>query len=533
MLPEDWFFRSGDDSRIWQRYCGFLDLSLKEYMETQEALLMEEIDLVADTPLGKKIMMGKRPRSVAEFRRVVPITTYEDYEPYLKERREDVLAEKPYFWVHTSGRGGDFKWIPYTRAAFDVVARYVIGGCILGSAAEKGQINFRPGNRLLFTMAPPPYASGSLFYYLSQYISLQTMPPIEDMERMEFQQAIQRAFELGLRSGVDSVAAISSVLVKMGERMAGESGKIKPTFSMLHPGVLFRLLRALLRARMENRHLLPRDLWPTRAIMTGGADAAIYKDAIARYWGQVPYEVYASTEVLLLAMQNWNRKWMTFLPQSAFWEFMPEDEWLKSYEDKGHRPSTVLFNELEEGKVYEVVLSHFYGMPLLRYRIGDLIKVAALRDEETGVNLPQIVFKSRADGLIDLAGMTKLDEKTVWQAIANTGIKYEDWSARKEYHGSQAYLHLYIELKEKGMNGTGEVEHLVDAQLKVVDVDYRDLDTLLGIQPVKATILSQGTFERYYQEKVQQGAHLAHLKPPHMNAPDAIISRLLHLSAQE
>jgi len=83
------------------------------------------------------------------------------------------------------------------------------------------------------------------------------------------------------------------------------------------------------------------------------------------------------------------------------------------------------------------------------------------------------------------------------------------------------------------MNGTGEVEHLVDAQLKVVDVDYRDLDTLLGIQPVKATILSQGTFERYYQEKVQQGAHLAHLKPPHMNAPDAIISRLLHLSAQE
>jgi len=530
LLPEDEFFRDRDDGRIWQRYCGFLDLSLKEFMEIQESLLLDQIDLVADSRLGQIIMKGNKPNSVEEFRRCVPLTTYDDYEPYLTQRREDVLAEKPYFWVHTSGRGGDFKWVPYTHSAFETFARYVVGGLILGSASRKGEVKFRPGNRLLFTMAPRPYASGSLFFYLAQHISLRTLPSMEEVETMEFQQAIQQAFRLGLRSGVDSIAAISSVLVKMGERMGGQTGSMKLSLSMLHPAVAFRLLRALLRSKLQRRQMLPKDLWPTRAVMTGGADTVIYKDDIAHYWGQVPYEVYASTEVLLLAVQNWNRKGMTFLPQAAFWEFVPEDEWLKSRESEGYQPSTVLFDELEEGKTYEVILSHFYGMPLLRYRIGDLIKVVASRDEETGVDLPQIVFKSRADGLIDLAGMTKLDEKTVWQAIANTGVKYEDWSARKEYNRNMPHLHIYLEPRETV--SPGEIERLVDEQLKAVDVDYRDMENLLEVQPVKATILSKGTFERYYEEKRQNGAHLAHLKPPHMNASDAVVEKLLHLSAQ-
>jgi len=43
-------------------------------------------------------------------------------------------------------------------------------------------------------------------------------------------------------------------------------------------------------------------------------------------------------------------------------------------------------------------------------------------------------------------------------------------------------------------------------------------------------MLSPGTFERYREEKAKEGADLAHLKPAHMNAPDAIIKRLLELS---
>ncbi len=528
MLPEDKYFQSRDDAAIWQRYCGFLDLSVDEFMEIQEGLLMEQIDLVAGTPLARRIMGGRKPRSLQEFRNTVPLTTYDDYQTYLGDQGDDALQEKPYFWVHTSGRGGNFKWIPYTQAAFSVFARYVIGGLILGSASRQGEVNFRPGTRILFTMAPRPYASGSLFYYLSEYVTLRTIPSMKEVETLEFQDAIQRAFKLGLRSGVDVIAAISSVLVKMGERMAGQTEKMSPSLSMLHPVVLYRLLRGILRAKLQQRKMLPRDLWPAGAVMTGGADTAIYKNELARYWGQVPYEVYAATESLLIAVQNWNRKYMTFLPGSAFFEFVPQSEWLKSREDPSYQPGTVLLNELESGQVYEVIVSHFYGMPLMRYRIGDLVQVMSLDDPDTGVKLPQITFKSRADGLIDLAGMTKLDEKTVWQAIASTGIAIEDWSARKEYENNQPHLRLYVEPREKVE--AAHLEHLVDEQLREIDVDYRDLGGLLGLQPVRVTLLSTGTFGRYFEAKRNNGAHLAHLKPPHMNANDNTINMLVGLS---
>jgi len=95
MLSEDKYFRELTKAELWQRYCGFLDLSIDEFMDIQEELLMDEIDRVADSPLGRKIMGNQRPKSVEEFRRIVPLTTYDDYEPYLSERREDILGEKP------------------------------------------------------------------------------------------------------------------------------------------------------------------------------------------------------------------------------------------------------------------------------------------------------------------------------------------------------------------------------------------------------------------------------------------------------
>jgi len=120
MLPEDRFFQTLNKEAIWHRYCGFLDLSPREFMEIQERLLLEQIELIAGSPLGKMIMKGNKPRSVEEFRQVVPLTTYEDYEPYIGNCQEDMLVEKPCFWSRTSGRSGKFKWVPWTTRAEEV-----------------------------------------------------------------------------------------------------------------------------------------------------------------------------------------------------------------------------------------------------------------------------------------------------------------------------------------------------------------------------------------------------------------------------
>jgi hypothetical protein len=227
-------------------------------------------------------------------------------------------------------------------------------------------------------------------------------------------------------------------------------------------------------------------------------------------------------------MQAWNKKWMTLVPDCAFFEFIPEEERQKIVENPGYQPKTILLNEVKPGKTYEVVVSHFYGMPLLRYRLHDLVTFVALSDEEAGIRLPQLVFKARVADMIPLAGLAQIDERTVWQAIENAGLKNSGWTAHKEYDNSHSYLRLYIELKKERTDS--DIAQMLDHQLKAIDVDYRDIDKWLNLQPVRATSLPTGTFQRYFEEKQKEGADLAHLKPPHMNASDAVIQRLLRLS---
>ena len=528
MLQENEYFRNLNEEEIWKRYCGFFDLSLDEFMQIQEDLLMEEINLVAESALTKKIMGENKPTSVEEFRRMVPLTTYKDYKPFLPEKQDDVLAGEPMFWCHTTGTSGDFKWVPFTEGHYRRVISTTVAGVILTCANRKGEVNLKGGEKVVYTVAPRPYASWFMASGICEQLGLRSLPPLDFAERIDFQKRIEESFRLALREGADIVGSITSVLVKIGERFTEQSAGMKLSMSMLHPAVLLRLGRALLRSKLERRAMLPKDLWPIKGAFCTGTDTSIYREQVTHYWGVVPWELYGPTELGILAMQNWNKKWMTFVPYSSFLEFIPEAEWMKNREDKEYSPSTVLLDEVKEGECYEVVATNFYGMPFLRYRPGDLIKIVSLSDQDAGVNLPQMAFKSRADDFIDLAGLARLDEKTVWQAIVNTGVKFEEWTAFKEYDQDQAYLHILLELKEE--RDAQEIAQVIDHQLQLVDVDYRDIEAWLQLHPVRVTLLSPGTFQRFYEEKQKGGADLAQLKPSHMNTSEDIIQRLLQLS---
>jgi phenylacetate-coenzyme A ligase PaaK-like adenylate-forming protein len=312
----------------------------------------------------------------------------------------------------------------------------------------------------------------------------------------------------------------------MGESFAEGANSTKFNAELLHPKILFRLLRGYVRSKIDRRSMLPRDLWSVKALPTGGMDTSIYRDLITYYWGQAPYEQYGSTEEGAIATQAWNKKGMTFFPDAAFLEFIPEEEWAKWRLDSSHVPKTVLLNEVETDKRYEVVITNLFGKPLIRYRMHDLIKFTSMEDKETGIKLPQMEFVGRSNGFIDLAGFTGLiDEKMVWQAIINTGIKNIDWSIRKEVVSRKPILHLYIEPIEPV--DQQDVKLKVREQLKSLNQFYADYEDLLDTDPLMVTILKSGSFQKYQKAKVAQGADLAHLKPPHMNASDEEIQLLL------
>jgi hypothetical protein len=527
MIKKDELLKTGDQQRIWQKYCGFLDISLQEFMEIQEQLLMEQIELVYGSPLAKKLM-PKKPKDVSEFRQFVPLTTYDDYAPYLEQRNDDILPEKPYCWVHTSGRSGSFVWVPYTQRAHRRAVENIVSAFILACATGKGEVNIKGNESILYNTPPMPYFSGLVAHTLPQLYDFRPVLPPELGDQMDFQERIEEGFRLALRNGIDILGSLTSVLIKIGEGFTEGARGTRLSSYMLHPGILTRLAKGWLRSRLERRSLLPKDIWQVKAIICGGIDTAIYKKQISHYWGKEPYELYAATEGGFMALQAWNKKGMTFMPITGFYEFIPEAEWLRNKKDNNYQPATVLMDEVEEGKLYEVVITNFYGMPLLRYRLADMIEITSLKDEETGVNLPQMIFESRCDDLINIAGFTRLDEKMFLQVMADFSIRYRGWTIQKEYYEDKPILHLYIELKEE--IPPDEIRRVLNEGLKTINSDYRDLVEMLGIEPLRVTALAEGTFRRYYEEQQAMGSTLANLRPPRVNAPDSAIETILRLS---
>ncbi len=527
-LKIDELFQTGDAASLWQKYCGFLDFSLNEFMVVQKALLMDQIELLANCELGQKLLKGQKPRSAEEFRKVCPLTNYDSYKPYLDERIESALPAKTGIWAHTSGRTGQIKWVPFSMGNLERLAEDTLSAFILSSANRKGEVLLHPGVRVVLNLPPVQYTTGLMGYAAGQRMPYRAIPPLEIAEKMDFQERTREGFKMALTQGADYAASIAVVLAKVGEMFSQMGRDSKTSLTSLNPMMMLRVMRGMLRSKLARRPMLPRDIWRMKGLVCGGTDTSIYQEQIAYYWGIRPLDVYVSTETGFIAMNGWNKRWLTFVPYTNFYEFISLEEQAKSRADSSYEPKTLLLDELEVGKVYELVVTNFHGGPFMRYRIGDLMKVTAAKDEQTGVNLPQMMFQSRADDVIDIAGFARLDEKTIWQAIQSTGMPYEDFTVRKESIKDISKLHVYIELHRNTINQQ-EVEQLIDQKLIESSTDYWDFRRMTNIQPVSVTLLNRGTFQKYLKKKQSEGFDLAHLKPAHINAPDKIIQELLQL----
>jgi len=523
------FLREGRTSELWQRCCGFVDLDIEQFMTIQYQLLLEQIELLKNCELGKTLMRGNNPQSVEEFREQVPITTYADYAPYLLEQNENVLPEKPILWQHTSGRSGEyrFKKVPVTRRQYDDLGDAFLGVFILASCKDRGDVIIEEHDKLFYGLAPPPYISGSYLRRVAEMDLFNFLPPIDDAEAMTFEERTQQGLMMGMSEGIDILPGITSVLVAIGDRFSqgGGLGRIKSV--MKRPRALPRLLKALIKSRIAGRPILPKDIWSIKALIAGGADNGIYRERIKEMWGKYPLDIYGCGEGVIMAMQTWDYDGMTFLPHLNFLEFMPLDEWAKWSANQARRPRLLMLNEVQEDESYAIVITSFRGGAFVRYFLGDVIKITSLRNKTLNIQTPQMTFDARIDGIIDIAGFTRLTEKSLWQALENSGIAYEEWTARKEQQEDKPILHMYIEPKIGTEISEQQVAAVIHEELKKLDSDYADLETILNLRPLKVTALPVGSFNNYIVKQQAAGADLAHLKPPHINPAAVAVDTLL------
>ena len=194
--------------------------------------------------------------------------------------------------------------------------------------------------------------------------------------------------------------------------------------------------------------LLPKDIWRPKGIIATGMDVQVYSQRVKSLWGCAPCEAYACSEFGTMACQAWDEKrsGLTFNPDSVFLEFMPVADYLPWRQDPSFRPKLLPLSQVQLGE-YVLVGTSLGGGAFVRYVIGDLIKVVAMRDDVLGIDLPQIRVESRVDGRINLGSMVVLTERALWDAFGRLNLGLMNWAARKEKDDSrrEPTLHLYVE----------------------------------------------------------------------------------------
>jgi phenylacetate-coenzyme A ligase PaaK-like adenylate-forming protein len=505
---------------MYEKHCGFIHMPLEHHMELQEKLLMRQIRYLHRSRLWKKIVGEVCPQSPQEFRETVPMTTYEDYREIFMEKLENFLPAKVKVWAHTTGSTGDVKWIPYTEEFYDKRGDFFLTAAFL-SSGSRGAVPIQPGDVFFYTIAPPPYGSGLGVNAALEKISLTILPPFEEAQAMSFTERTITGFKMAIELGrIDIIGGMASVLVSIGRMFEAVIGDYLDSDES-SAKAKENILRKYLNARRDGRPLLPKEFFSPKIITCAGADVSLFADAVEKYWGKRPSECYGLTESGLFAIQPFGCQDMVLVPNVAYLEFVPEER----YNER--EPATKLINELEVGSKYEPVVTNFYGGCVFRYRTGDLIEVVSLRDSANGIDLPMIRFFSRADNVINLSGMIRLNEKACWRVMEDSGVNYKDWMVTKEVRDEKIFIHFYVETFEPRRRVLNRMRKAAARTVATFD----EIPEVLGYNPLDVTILTEGTFVRYRSEREAEGADLGQIKPMHVNPKARHVERIEKISS--
>ena len=167
-----------------------------------------------------------------------------------------------------------------------------------------------------------------------------------------------------------------------------------------------------------------------------------------------------------------------------------------------YQPSTVLLSELEPGKRYELVITNFKGGAFVRYRVGDMIRVLSLNNNSLNIGLPQIIYEDRIDDVIDLAGFTRINERTIWEALKRADITHGNWAACKAFAGAHPIVQLYMEMPPFYDNKAHNIlEDKINGALCSVDTDYNTLTEMMAYRPLKLVPVAGEAFKMIRQKQ--------------------------------
>ncbi len=508
----------------------------------QEALLLDILAAQAGTAFGRDHHFGAA-RSVADFRRCVPVAGYEALEPYmarvLKGETSALLSDpRIHMFALTSGTTATRKFIPVTPA---YLAAYRHGWNLWGLKAlrDHAAVRLKPILQMAGDMdelrsptnIPCGAVTGLTATTQKRFIRWLYCVPgcagrIKDAHAKYY---VALRLSLPRRVGM-LIAANPSTLINLARTGDQEKESLIRDIAdgtlteriALPPEVRAEVTRRLRRRPDRAKQLeevvartgtlYPRDYWPDTFLLgnwTGGSVGA-YLQHYPRYFGANPVR-----DVGLIASEG--RMTIPFADgtpagvldvTSHYFEFIPEAE------ADSPAPTVLGAHELQEGGRYFILLTTAYG--LYRYHIHDLVRVAGFHNKA-----PLIEFLSKGAHFANITG-EKLSEYHVTQSMAEVlrelGLALSAYSVAPCWpadEGEQPYYGLFVEGAEL-RNGTGEeVAKRLDERLCRVNLEYESKRTSARLGPVRLSRLRAGFWAKWDGERLARtGGTLEQYKHP-------------------
>lgn len=92
-------------------------------------------------------------------------------------------------WIQTTWEGGKhpIKVAPYTRSMLDTFRNNVVACLLLATSQEKGKFSYEEGDKMLYGLAPLPYATGLLPLLLGEETDIRFLPEVKEASEYELQ----------------------------------------------------------------------------------------------------------------------------------------------------------------------------------------------------------------------------------------------------------------------------------------------------------------------------------------------------------
>ena len=471
----------------------------------QREVLQELVTAAQHTSFGKKHKFSTL-FTLKEFKKMVPIHSYEDMKPYVErmmDGEENILWNTPINWfAKSSGTTSDkSKFIPISeeslqdnhfKASKDVLATYY---------------NNFPGSDLLTGKSLVVGGSHQL-NKMNEEIQYGDLSAVL-MQNTPFWGQWLRTPELSialLDEWEDKIEQLAAITAE--ENVTSLAGV--PTWTLL-------LLKRILAIKGKTTI---KEVWPNLELyITGGVSFVPYREQFDKIFGAKinDLEIYNASEGFFAGQQCPDDDGMLlFTEHGIFYEFMPVDQYGQN------NPQTVGLDKVAIGKNYALVISTTGG--LWRYLVGDTIQFTSIHPYKIKVTgrLKHYMNAFGEEVIVDNS------DNAIAIAAEKTGSIVNDYTAAPVFfseHANGAHEWL-IEFEKKPDNLQQFIIEL-DSALKNCNSDYeakRHRDIALRLPIVH--ILPKGHFTKWLHSKNKVGGQH---KVPRLSNERVILEEILSI----